>query len=150
VSKKFLNLDERDKDIFRNVCTTLYLLTLFTLIGIQLYRQFVLHQPTEDWNDIALLITFNVIVLLGAVLYLSGTVNPKGIKLGYLIAGYIGFVLLGFAFTVFKYTVLLEQEISMSEVIDYLVTVLIISGILLLSWGILAYFGSRRIEKQID
>jgi len=33
------------------------------------YRQFALRQPNEEWNDIAIIITFNVIVWLGAVLY---------------------------------------------------------------------------------
>jgi hypothetical protein len=150
VSKKPFNFDEREMNIFRKICTTLYFLTLYSLMGIQLYRQFVLHQPHQEWDDIAILITFNVVVLLGSVLYLSGGIEPKRIKLRYIIAGYVGFVLLGFAFTIFKYTILLRQELSLAQVLEYLFTVIKISGLLVLAWGLLAYLGNRRVEKQIE
>ena len=150
MNKGYLRFDERELNIFRTICTTLYLITLFALIGIQLYRQFVLGQSHQEWNDIAMLITINVIVLLGAILYLTGAVNPKNIKRGYLIAGYVGFVLLGLAFTIFKYSVLLGQEVGLAQVWDYLLTVIVISGILVLAWGLMAYLGSRRIEKRIE
>ena len=148
--KKPFKLDERDLNIFRKICTTLYLLTIFALIGIVSFRQFVLHQPQQEWDDIAMLITINVIVVLGAVLYLTGAVNPKKMKRSYLIAWYVGFVVLGFAFTIFKYTVLLGQRVGPAQVWDYLLTVITISGILVLAWGLLAYLGSRRIDKQIE
>ena len=144
------NLDEREMNDFRNICTIMYIITLFALMSIQLYRQFVLYQPQQEWNDIAMLMTINVIVLLGAVLYLTGAVNPKKIRRSYLIAGYVGFVLLGFAFTVFKYTVILGQQIGLVQVWDYLLTVILISGVLAFALGILAYLGSRRIDKQIE
>ena len=143
-------MDERDLDIFRKVCTTMYIITIYALIGVQLYRQFVLHQSSEEWNDIAIIMTFNIIVCLGSFLYIGGGINPKKIRLRYIVAGYVGFVLLGFAFTIFKYTILLGQELSLTQVVDYFFTVLEISGILAIAWGLLAYLGSRRIEKQIE
>jgi hypothetical protein len=148
--KSRFSFDEREKNLLRSICTVLYAITLFALIGIQLYRQFVLHQPRQDWNDIAILISVNAIILLGSGLYLSGAINPKRIKLHYLIAGYAGFVLFGLAFTIFKYAVLLEQAITMRQVGEYFLIVLGISGVLVLMWGILAYLGSRRIDKQIE
>lgn len=150
MSKPPLNFDERELNTFRNICTAMYILTIVGLIGIVNYRQFVLGQPHQQWDDIAMLMTMNVIVFLGSVLYLTGTVNPKKIKTGYLIAGYAGFVLLGLAFTIFKYSVLLGQEVGLTQVREYLLTVIIISGILLLVLGMLAYLGNRRIEKQIE
>ncbi len=143
-------MDERVMNLFRNICTALYIITLFSLIGIRSYRQYVLHQPLEEWNDIAIIITFNALVLLGSVLYLSGVIDPKRIKLGYILVGYVGFVLIGFLFTIFKYNVLLGQDLHLAEILDSLLTVTIISGILVLAWGFLAYLGSRRIEKQIE
>jgi hypothetical protein len=119
------------------------------LIGFQLYRQFVLDQPSEEWNDIALIISFNVIVWIGSLLYLSGVVNPKVIKLRYIIIGFTGFVLLGFAFTIFKYSVLLDQTLSMRQIFDYFLTVLKISATLVVFLGLLALLGNRRIEKRI-
>ena len=128
----------------------MYLLTIFSLIVIQLYRQFVLHQPQEAWNDIAMLLTVNILVLLGLTLYLTGVINPRKIKLRYLLAGYALFVLVGFLFTIFKYTVLLGQDINLAQVWSSLSTVVIISGILVLALGLLAYLGNRRIDKQIS
>jgi len=128
----------------------MYLLTIFSLIVIQLYRQFVLHQPQEAWNDIAMLLTVNILVLLGLTLYLTGVFNPRKIKLRYLLAGYALFVLVGFLFTFFKYAVLLGQDINLAQVWGYLSTVVIISGILVLALGLLAYLGNRRIDKQIS
>jgi len=150
MSKRYFIFDEREVTTFLKLCTILYIITLFSLMIMQLYRQFVLEQPQREWNDIAMVITVNVLVILGSVLYLTGSVNPKKIKLRYILAGYGGFVLIGFLFTIFKYTALLGEDLTLKQVVDYFWTVLVISGILVLVWGLLAYLGSRRIEKQIE
>lgn len=148
--KSLFNFDERESNTFRSLCTIMYLLTIFSLIVIQLNRQFVLHQPQEAWNDIAILLTANILVLLGLTLYLTGGINPRKIKLGYLLGGYALFVLVGFLFTIFKYTVLLGQDINLAQIWDSLSIVVIISGIIVISLGFLAYLGNRRIDKQIS
>lgn len=148
--KKPFNFDERETNTFRSLCTIMYLLTIFSLVIIQLYRQFVLHQPQQAWNDIAILLTVNILVLLGLTLYLTGAINPRKIKIRYLVIGYATFVLVGFLFTFFKYTVLLGQEVNLAMVWDYLSIVVIISGILVFALGLLAYLGNRRIDKQIS
>jgi hypothetical protein len=51
--KHSVTLDERGKRILRQTSTILYIITIYSLIGIQLYRQFVLNQPSEEWNDMA-------------------------------------------------------------------------------------------------
>ena len=144
------NLDERSKGIVQKASTALYIITIFSLIGVQLYRQFVLHQPTEEWEDIAVIITFNVIIWLGSLLYLSGIVNPTNIKLRYLLAGYLGFILIGLVFTVYKYNILESQPLSMEQVLDYLIIIVKVSGILAIGLGALAYLGNRRMEKEIE
>lgn len=148
--KRPLNIDEREQIVYRNLITVLYFITLAGLIGMQLYRQFVLGQPSEQWNDIALLITFNVLFLLGGVLYLSGTVNLQKLKTRHILIGYAAFVLLGLLFTIFKYAVLLGQDVGLAQVWDYLLTILPITAVLVAGWGILAYLGYRRIEKQLE
>ena len=149
MSKQSFKLDERGKRIARQVSTILYIITLYSLMGFQLYRQFVLNQPSEEWNDIALLISFNVIVWIGSLLYLSGVVNPRVVRVRYLIIGFFGFVMIGLAFTIFKYSVLLDQTLSMRQILDYFFTVLKISALLVGILGLLAYFGNRRLEKRI-
>lgn len=149
MTKNPFKLDEREMNTFRKISATLYTLTLYALFGIVAYRQFVLKQPSQEWDDIAILATFNVIVLLGASLYLNGTFNPSKIKLSRLLIGYGIFVLIGLAFTIFKYSVLLDETITMVQVWNYFFIVLKVSGILALGWGLLAYLGSRKIEKQL-
>jgi hypothetical protein len=150
MSKAPFNLDEREQNVYRTLITGLYFLTLAALIGMQLYRQFVLDQPSEQWNDIALLITFNVLFLLGGGLYLSGAVNLKSIRIRYLVVGYVGFVLLGLLFTIFKYAIVQGQDVGLAQVWDYILTILPITALLLAGWGSLAYLGHRRMEKQLE
>jgi len=149
MSKQIFNLDERGNRIVRKISTILYIITLFSLIGFQLYRQFVLNQASEEWNDIAILISFNVIAWLGSLLYLSGVVNPKVVKMRYILVGFSGFVMLGLAFTVFKYSVLLDQTLSMRQILDSFFMVLKISALLAVFLGSLAYFGNRMMEKRL-
>ena len=148
--KRPFKLDERERNVFRNLITVFYFITLAVLIGMQLYRQFVLGQPSEQWNDIALLISFNVIFLLGGGLYLSGTINLKKTKTRYIVIGYAAFVLFGLLFTIFKYAVLLGQDVGLDQVWDYMLIILPITAVLVIGWGLLAYLGRRRMEKQLE
>jgi hypothetical protein len=150
MSKRPFVLDERDRNVYRNLTTVLYFITLVVLIGMQLYRQFVLGQPSEQWNDLALLITFNVLFLLGGGLFLSGRINLKKIKTRYLVIGYATFVLLGLLFTIFKYAVLLGQDVGLDQVWNYFLIILPITAVLVIGWGLLGYLGYRRIEEQIE
>ena len=148
---KFLTkLDERENRLIRRISSVLYILTLYALMGIQLYRQFVLDQPTEAWNDIAIIITFNVVAWIGAVMYLSGVINPKFVKIRVLIIGFLSFVLVGEAFTIFKYTVLMDETLSGKLILDTSLTVLLVSALLIGFWGVLAYLGNQRMEKRIQ
>ena len=65
MSKRIFKYDERESRITRQISSILYIVTLYSLIGFQLYRQFVLNQPSAEWNDIALFIAINVIVWIG-------------------------------------------------------------------------------------
>jgi hypothetical protein len=147
---KPFKLDERDLNVFRKVCTTLYLITIFTLMGIISYRQFVLHQPLEEWNDIAMLMTINILTAFGAYLYISGVVDITKFKLHHVLVGFVSFVVFGFAFTIFKYTVLLNQDLDWGDLLGIAWIVIKISGLLALGLLLLAYLGNRRIENQLN
>jgi hypothetical protein len=118
MSKKFLRLDERGNRIVRQISSVLYIITVYSLIGFQLYRQFVL--------------------------------NPKVVRMRYLILGFTGLVIFGSAFTIFKYSVLLDRTLSMSLILDSFFMVLKISALLVGLWGLLAYLGNKRMEKRIS
>lgn len=149
MSKNTLKLDERNLNIILRICAVLYFLTLAALIVTQLYRQFVLQQATEEWQDIANILTFNVLVLIGSALYLGG-ITPQKVKIRHILAAYVGFVLVGVAFTIFKYAVLLGQQVNLAEVMNYLLIVSVICGVMVAAWSLLAYLGNKRIEKQLE
>jgi len=150
MNKNKFNIDEREKITFYKICTVLYFVTLYALVGILAYREFVLQQSHRLWDDFAILMTSNVFVLIGAVLYLTGTVNPAKIKLRYIIAGFVGFVLIGFGFTIFKYAVLEGIDVNLAFAFDKMKIIIAISGSLAFVLGVLAYLGSRRLERQIE
>lgn len=149
MGQKPFKLDERDRNNFLKVCTTLYIITIYALMGVVSYRQFVLGQPHQEWDDIALIMTINIIVCIGAFLYISGGGSLRKIKLWHLVVSYGIFLLIGFGFTIYKYAVLLGQTLSREQIWGFFFTDLKISGILALALGALAYLGNRRIEKQI-
>jgi len=150
MSRQLIKFDERENRIVRKISSVLYIVTLFSLIVFQLYRQFVLNQTSEEWNDIAILISFNAIVWIGTSLYLTGVVNPKVVRVRNLILGFTGFVILGSVLTVLKYSVLLKQTLNMSLILDSFFIVLMISALLMGLWWLLAYFGNKRMEKRIN
>jgi len=150
MNRKALNLDERTIKTILKICAVLYAITIYSLIGVMSYRQFVLHQAVNEFEDMAIIVSFNVLAMIGSALYFVGGFAIKKSRLRWIIAGYVGFVLFGFAFTVFKYIVLLDQELSLNQVVGYLFTVAKITGILVIVGCLLAYLGNRRTEKQME
>ena len=150
MNRKALNLDERTIKIILKICAILYAITIYSLIGVMSYRQFVLHQAVREFEDMAIIVTFNVLAMIGSALYFIGGFAIKKAILRWIITGYVGFVLFGFAFTIFRYTVLLDQELGLNQIVGYFFTVLKITGILIIVGCLLAYLGNRRTEKQID
>ena len=148
--KNTFNLDERERNVFNNLIRILYFITLVVLIGMQLYRQFVLEQSQDQWNDIALLISFNALFLLAGGLYLSGTLNLKNIRKRYILFAYAAFVLIGLFFTIFKYAVLLGQDVGLEQIWDYFLIVLPITAVLTIIWGLFGYIGYLRMEKKLE
>ncbi|MFC1713102.1 hypothetical protein ACFL6S_05510 [Candidatus Poribacteria bacterium] len=150
MSRNKFNLDERTVKTILKICAILYFITIYSLIGVMSYRQYILHQAVRQFEDIAIIVTFNVLVMIGSALYFVGGVTIKKTKLRWIIPGYVGFVLMGFAFTIFRYTVLLDQKLGLNQVVGYFFTVLKVTGLLVIVWCLLAYLGNRRIEKQIE
>ena len=57
--KPFLNMDERNKKIALKVIAVMYFLTIITIQGIVLYRQFALGQKSSEFEDIAIIMSIN-------------------------------------------------------------------------------------------
>ncbi len=148
MNKDFLGLDERNVNIALRVCTALYLITLTALTGGIFYKQFILHQPIELFEDVAIIVTFNVIALFGAILYFGGFTLNK-MRPRQLIAIYVIFVSLGFVFTMVKYIIFLGQELDLFQVLNKLFIIAVICGLLIFVWWFFAFLGNRRIENQL-
>jgi hypothetical protein len=149
MKKNPLNVDERGKDIVLKVCSTMYVLTLTALISTMSVRQFVLGQPVRHFEDIAIIVTANILVLIVAVLYLGGIVFQK-FRLRYVIAGYVIYVIVGFSFTFIKYRILTTPPLSIGETFGKLSIVVTICGLITALFVLFAYLGKRRVEKDLE
>lgn len=142
------NIDERNLSTIRKVCTIMYFINIFILSFILIHREFVLHQNINEFKDLANLLVFNSVVAISAILYMGGITFPK-IRLRALFLIYFVFVMVGFLFTLFKYSVLLDQPLSINAALEKLFIVIVICGMFMIVYGLFAYLGHRKIEKNI-
>ena len=84
----------------------------------------------------------------GAIAYFGGFTVER-IRPFRVLAFYVGYVLIGFLFTLLKYAVLLNQPLSPWETLNKLLTVSAICGLIVLGFMVFAYLGNRRIEKKL-
>lgn len=149
MKKNPLHVDERAKEIVLKVCSTMYVLTLLALISTMSFREFVLGQPVRQFEDIAIIVTANILVLIVAVLYLGGIVFQK-FRLRYIIAGYVIYVIVGFSFTFVQYRILTTPPLSIGETFGKLSIVVTICGLITALFVLFAYLGKRRVEKDLE
>jgi hypothetical protein len=97
-----LQIVERTVAATRKICTRLYLLTIFALWLDICWRQFVVNQPLNEFLDLAVLMTANVSLVIGAILYNGGVTVPK-IRASAVTVLYIVCVATGTIFTIYKY-----------------------------------------------
>ena len=142
------NIDERNLSTIRKVCTVMYCINILILSSILVYREFVLHQNIREFTDIANLLVFHVVVAISAILYLGGIPFPK-IRLRTLLLIYIIFVTIGFLFTLFQYIILKNQSLSVNEALEKLLIILVICALFMFIYGLFAYLGYRKIEKDL-
>ena len=143
------HLDERTSTIIQRICTVMYLVTILMLSGAMIYREFVIGQPIRQFEDMAVILTVNVLVAIGSGLYLTGVSVPK-LKPLVLILGYVAFVSLGFAFTMFKDAVLLHREVDLAFALTKLRIIATICGVMVAAYTLIAWLGYRRMEREIE
>jgi len=149
MTKNPFNVDERGKEVVLKVCSTMYVPTLTALIGTMFFRQFVLGQPVRRFEDIAIIVTANILVLIVAVLYLGGIVFQK-FRLRYIVTGYVIYIIVGFSFTFVKYRILTTPPLGIGETFGKLSTVVIICGLITALFALFAYLGRRRVERDLE
>ncbi len=144
MNKKGFVLDERNRAILGRICTILYIITIYYLVGDMLYRQFALHQNPAQFEDIAALVTFNVLAFIGLMLYFGG-VSVGRFSFMKLFGGYIGFLIIGIVFTTMKY-----WGRPVSFLVEKAVAVFTICTVLVVVAALIGYLGNRKIERDIE
>jgi len=147
--KPIFNMDERNKQLALSISTVMYLFTLISLGAVLLYRQFVLKQDVSNFEDIAIIMTVNALFLLSAFFYF-GVFSLKKLKIKTILIVYLGFVLLGSAFTYVKYNILESEGLTMVEMFDKIIIVVSITGLISLFFIVLTILGKKRLEKEIE
>ena len=145
----FSKLDERNKQIAGKIMAVMYLLTILAMQGIILYRQLVLGQDWSDFRDLAILMTFNSLFLVSALLY-YGAVQVRTLKLKSILLIYFILILLGSLFTYARYNLFREEGISWEQLWEKLWIIYIVTGIILGFFILFSVLGNRRMKKEIE
>jgi hypothetical protein len=147
--KPFLNMDERNKQVAYRIMAIMYLLTIFAMQAVVIYRQFVLGQELRDFEDIAIIMTVNSLFLISALLYF-GAIPIRRLKIKSILLIYLLLVTLGSLFTYAKYNIFAGPSLSFSQLFDKLIAVYAITGIIMVFLIILSLLGKRKMEKELE
>ena len=147
--KPFLNMDERSKLVAYRIISIMYFLTILSMQGIVLYRQFALGQELRDFEDIAIIMTVNSLFLISALLYF-GAIPIRRLKIKSILLIYALLVTLGSIFTYAKYKFFTNAELSFRQLFDKLIAVYAITGIILLFFIVFSILGKRKMEKELE
>ena len=147
--KSFLNMDERNRQIAFRIMSIMYLLTILSMQGIVLYRQFSLGQEIEEFQDIAIIMTVNSLFLVSALLYF-GAIPVQKLKIKNILLIYILLVVLGSLFTILKYHVFGGTGMSFAQLFHKLLIVYAVTGIILLFFIIFPLLGKRKMERELE
>ena len=142
-------MDERNKQTAGKVITIMYLLTVLGMQGIVLYRQFVLGQSIHEFEDIAILLTFNSLFLVSALLYF-GAIPIQRIQIKTVLLGYAVLVVAGTLFTYARYNIFQSPGLSTGQLFDKLIIIFTITGIIVFSWVLLSILGKRKLDKELE
>ena len=137
-------IDERNKEIFMKICTFLYIATIYMMVGIILYRQIFLRQDSSQFNDIAMIMSVNVVLAIAAVLYFGG-LSFKRVKVSVALGFFLLMVVLGTIVSGIKY-----GFSDLMLLFDKFLINAAIAAILISLWYGLAWLGKRREDKELN
>ena len=147
--KPFLNMDERSKLVAYRIISIMYFLTILSMQGIVLYRQFAMGQELRDFEDIAIIMTVNSLFLISALLYF-GAIPIRRLKIKSILLIYLLLVTLGSLFTYAKYNLFGSAQLSFSQLFDKLIAVYAVTGIIMFFFIIFSILGKRKMEKELE
>jgi hypothetical protein len=127
----------------------MYFITIFAIQGIVLYRQFGLGQELREFEDIAIIMTINSLFLISALLFF-GAIPIQKLKIRNILLIFLLIVVLGSAFTYFKYNVFENAGLSPAQLFDKFKIITAITGIIIGFFVLFSYLGKRKIEKELE
>jgi hypothetical protein len=142
-------MDERSKLVAYRIISIMYFLTILSMQGIVLYRQFALGQELRDFEDIAIIMTVNSLFLISALLYF-GAIPIRRLKIKSILLIYLLLVTMGSLFTYAKYNLFGSAKLSFSQLFDKLIAVYAITGIIMFFFIIFSILGKRKMEKELE
>ncbi len=150
MKNNLFNMDERNFNIVRNIQSVMYSITLLMLVVIIFRRALVLDQPFEEFSDIGIVILFNGFFVVGSILYYGG-ISFQKFKLQYILAAYFVFILLGFIVKCFENRIFTDTPLQYSEIITQeMATITVVCTICTVIFLLLAYFGKRKMDNDLD
>ena len=147
--KPFLNMDEKNKQIAYKVIAAMYFLTIISITGIVIYRQFALGQSISDFQDIGIIMTVNSLFLISALLYF-GAVPIRRLKIKTILFGYLTMVVLGFLFTYAKYNIFQSPGLSLEQLVDKLIIIFLIIGLIIGFLVLFSFLGIKKLDKELE
>ena len=142
-------MDERNKQVACNVISKMYFLTIISIVGIVIYRQFFLDQDISEFEDIAIIMTVNTLFLISSLLYF-GAIPIRKLKIKSILLIYFVFIILGSAFTYAKYNIFRSQGLSVEQLFDKLIIIFIITGLLMGFFVLFSILGKLKIDKELE
>jgi hypothetical protein len=141
-------MDERNKQIACKVIAIMYFLTFFAIAGVILYRQFVLRQELNEYEDFAIILTFNSLFLMSALLYF-GAIPIRRLKVTSILIIYVVLVVAGSIFTYIYYHIIQSPGLSLKEMSNKFLIIVAITGIIMGFWVLLSILGKKRLDKEL-
>lgn len=142
-------MDERNKQVAYKVITIMYFLSILSMQGIVLFRQFALGQDIHDFEDIAILMTVNSLFLISALLYF-GAIPIRKLKVKSILLIYVWLVVLGSVFTYLKYNVFQSPGLSVKQLFDKLIIICSLLGIIMFFFVLFSILGKRKMDKELE
>ena len=148
-TNNFLNMDERNKIIAYKIITIMYLITIFLLQLVVIYRQFALGQEINEFEDIAIIMTANSLFLISALLFF-GAIQVRNLQVKQLLFIYFILVILGSLFTYAKYNIFRSPGLSHAQLFDKFIIIASILAIILGFLVLFSFLGNKRTEKELE
>lgn len=140
--KPMIQIDERNRETIRNISSVLYIVNLYGMIAVILYKQFWLKQDSSQFEDLSIFMTLNVIVFLSSIFFLGG-ITFRQFSPIQLVVAYLVLFVAGVLFIILKY-----GWSDWDLLIGKVGIVACILAILVSGWYFLAWLGNRRLERD--